>query len=169
MKKLQFLLVFTFLAAGLNAQTRSETLRWLSDKINLYNYNEAIECSSGNYISHHIHKTTCDTAIGGGIGAIYFTGTYSDGTNSRTITMVAFLNDITNVTIEQNNNCTPLYKYINLVFKPKTLFWRDQNGGIGRAESLSLYLKWDSEEDLLNRMVKAFRHLIDLQKPKEIF
>ncbi len=165
MKKSHFLWVFIFTAISVNAQTRSETLQWISSKINMYNNNETHNCPIENAISNWAYKTTCDTS-----GKVFETSTWSDETASSTTILTADLIDLTNVTIEQDNKCASPYTFIRLVYKPNTVWWQNKKDGqVGKGNSIGIYLKWDAEEDLQNRMIKAFKHLIDLQRPKEIF
>ena len=168
MKKILLLLVFIFVARDLYAQTRQETLKWISDKINAYNYkdDDFFDCPSPELPNSTFlwnHKYTCDTA-----GEIFSTQTYSDGNISSVTTFTVDLRDLTNVEIQQDEKCNKSVIY--LVFKPNAVSWRSKSDNkIGKANSIGLYLVWDFEDDLQNRMIKAFKHLIALQIPKETF
>jgi len=163
MKRSPFLLAFIFAAGSLHAQSKAETLKWISDKINAYNNNETFYCPIENANNFWTYKSTCDAA-----GLISENDTWNDETTSSLTVSTADLVDLINVTIEQDDRCEKKYTYIQLVFKPNTVWWKNKDK-TGKSNLMGLYLKWNSEDDLLNRIVKAFRHLIDLQKPKEIF
>lgn len=167
MKRIYFLLLVISATAGLHAQTKEETLLWISGKINTYNYkdNDFFHCTAPEFpdgIFLWNYKNTCDTT-----GKISVIRTYSDGNFSSPTTFTADFRDLINVEIKQDDNCKKSFIY--LVFKPNTVWRRDKEGNVGKDNSIELYLVWNFEDDLQNRMMKAFRHLIDLQKPKETF
>ncbi|HEU0063827.1 MAG TPA: hypothetical protein VFQ58_02310 [Flavisolibacter sp.] len=70
-----------------------------------------------------------------------------------------YTKDITNVSTETNCGQT----FIRLYGKISST---DKNELVS---SVSIFLPWENEDDLLNRMLKAFKYLLIFNKPQEVF
>jgi len=159
-------LLFVLSSYYLKAQTKDETLKWIAEKINKYGQNvNAWQTDNESF--------TCDR-----IKIKHVSSHGLKGVNRPPMIICQYINmgDITNAVSTTDAAGVP-YTKISL---SKELVLRhidpgrDDDGQIVDLDGKhyyfdALYLNWDGERDLLNRMAKAFTMLISFSSPKETF
>jgi hypothetical protein len=159
------ILFLLLISLNLRAQTKEETIKWIEEKINKYGRN--INTSQGNTETSTSEGTVIKHTRLSKIDGV-------DRTMGNSVFII--LNAITNATPMSDKNgipCIKLSSSLELIcryYDPG----KDDDGKIANdpAEHFYfdyLYLNWDAEPDLLNRMTKAFTTLISFSRPKETF
>lgn len=166
MTKICILFVFALFGFQAKSQTREETIKWIVEKINKYGQNISVSSADGR------STTFISTGDKDSIRVQY---TFKIDGLDRTIGEFTNINfgDITNASLKDDNH----FSYIKMSSSKELTFrWfdpgKDDDGVIdtqSHYNAIELYLNWDSEPDLLNRMQIAFTKLISFNAPKETF
>jgi hypothetical protein len=153
MKRLLLLSTFLLISSfKVFAQTKEETIKWITEKIATYgtdphNANCYPNNTTGERGFQHQRTKIVDGAI--------IIEQCSDGYDWSTANpQVIKLNEISNITIDECERCGGDYKMIEL-HSAHNFFW--------------INLDWNKEPDLLHRMVTAFQHLASLNFTKQTF
>lgn len=168
MKPLLFLTALLGICLSAGAQSQEETLQWIKSKINATHYatNEFFDCTAtNNGEAYRFQPVDLILSLPGHpYSLVAYEKIVTDNTPSRASSQ-ADLSDLTNARI--CDYCTYCGDHVPLIlsFKQGTV----KNTGINNGDEMGLYLHWDAEPNLRDRMLKALLHLVELQTPKEAF
>jgi hypothetical protein len=155
------ILVLMLNSYSLKAQTKEETIKWIVEKINKYGETKT-DISEKN---DEATKTSF-TSDGGKIKIKYIDYTTSAFSFEENIDF----NEITNA---EKISAKTIVLTSSRDLIATQIGPGEQNGHIvickGGCNMFRLYLNWDAEPNLVNRMEKAFTTLISFSSPKEIF
>jgi hypothetical protein len=168
------LLILTVFVENTKAQTKDETIKWINEKINHTAIRSwiNIDCKFTNGDEHYVINAT--TLALDEIITITIKSRYTkDFSPQWKETEYYFnINNLTNVEMcSECNSCTsrPMILYFHSGSVKAN--YSDANGKstLSLDKEVYLYMNWQAEPDLQNRMIKAFLHLIELNGNKEAF
>ena len=153
----------------LKAQTKEETIKWIVEKINKYGQNLTV------YVPRNKDDATiiCTSTSDGKTIEWKMNLTTPGINNDLGIHTNIQIDDIVNATIANDGEASG-FSFIKCISSKKLQYpsndgsVANENRGLKQNE-FELYLNWDAEPDLLNRMLKAFTALISFNAPKEAF
>jgi hypothetical protein len=157
-----FILVFS---RSLKAQTKEETLRWISNKIGWHTTVVIGKFSNSSDRYREEIRYTCYYDTINFSEKDYFPKDYDPRITYETIK--ADLRNLTNAEI--CNDCTEVSSAPIILHFRSVLYTSSVNSNTPIPKTIVLYLDWQSEPDLKNRMLKAFQALINYNRPKEAY
>lgn len=166
--KLCFIVLALCVYGSAGAQTKEETVKWISDKVNAFSFGpkDFFDCQYSNS-GESYHFNSVVTMPDSHTEEIFASShIISDGINDENM-WGGDLANLTNAKVCGECTYCGANVPINLYFRSGTV----KHGGQGNntGDMISLYLRWDGEPDLRDRMLKALLHLVELQGTKEAF
>ena len=141
------------------AQTKEETIKWITDKIIQCQLKNNVICRDNDGSNFRIGVENGHETV-----VLYVNLVYQFSTNNQQIESEASWDDITNANICSDcSNCNVIP--INVYLKSGTL----RGTRAGSSNHIALWMDWNAEPDLQNRMLKAFNHLAELNGGKQTF
>ncbi len=163
-----------FMPLNTNAQTKEETIKWINEKIKKWSFSDEVGCkgvgstkySTGNlYLAESVNRE----------GSLTITTTFQirfaigDGGNTSRLILSASTKDLISATINTTQSyakgCPEFLVPIELTFRTGKVRILEQIDYYPPKNSnkLFLFLDWSGEENLLERVLKAFKKLIELE------
>lgn len=160
MKKTTIITFLIFTAFACRAQSKEETIKWLSQKFSSF-------ATGINYLScwRDIHQLGA-SITNNGLGVYFLDKDESIQKDPTSISVGLFNISSVKITSIPGDSCkTDLH--LEFFFIEKGQSFRNSIRNFSDS-SISIFFRFSDEPDLLNRIVKAFDHLIELVKVEKI-
>lgn len=165
-KNLLFITIAGFILSSTHAQSRDETINWIEKKINQYGKNKWINHKEYDEVFDHVYNSSVEN------GSIIISEKFGGITRVTTVS----ISDIIDAGFAAGEIVNARINYYGIVlttngykmnrkntFKSGDILNSDEE----KIRELVFAIDWNAENNLIERMLKAFQHLGELNKPKE--